>query len=185
MRLFVALPLPTAVQDELGELQEGVAAADWTEPDDLHLTLRFVGDWPAHLLGPLQQALDRLADPAFDLGLRGVGFFPPRGQPHSLWAGVSHEPALLRLQAHVDAVVAGLGGGRDPRQFSPHVTLGRLRHRPGRTVDAGEVASWLAQWSTWSGPAWEVDRVVLYQSGVGSGGGGYVPLHTVWLGSAR
>jgi 2'-5' RNA ligase len=182
MRLFIALPIPDAVADELGVLQEGVAAADWTEPDDLHLTLRFVGDWPEHLLQPLVHALGRLRQPSFTLGLRGVGFFPPRSQPQFLWAGVSQEAELLRLQARVDALVAEVGGGRDPRQFSPHVTLGRLRNRPGKLADTSEVAGWLAQWSSWSGPAWEADRVVLYQSGTTSGGGGYLPLYTFWLG---
>lgn len=180
MRLFVALPLPDQAVDALLPLQEGVAAADWTEPDDLHLTLRFVGEWPASRLDDLRRGLDRLVARDFALGLRAVGCFPPRGAPHALWAGVSDAEPLRQLQRHVDQLVADLGGGHDHRHFAPHITLARLRGAVDARTER-EVASWLQTHSVFAGPVFAANRVVLYQSGLATRGGGYVPLHEVQL----
>lgn len=180
MRLFVALPVPNDVVDALLPLQEGVGAADWTEPDDLHLTLRFLGEWPAARLDELRAGLDRLVAHDFVLGLRGVGCFPPRGAPHALWAGVSDSEPLRQLQRRVDQLVAELGGGHDPRHFAPHITLGRLRGASDKRTER-EVASWLQTHSAFAGPVFAAGRVVLYQSGLAEGGGGYLALHEVAL----
>ena len=141
VRLFIALPVASAVRKALVEAQnvcraDGVRAA-WTPPENLHLTLCFLGDTPGSRLSDYN---DRLDDAAADISpfhyeVRGAGTFGPARAPRVLWAGVPETPeALNRLAATVDARfgVEGADHTRQPRRF--HVTLGRLRGPQGRRI---------------------------------------------------
>lgn len=159
MRLFVALPIAADIEDGLWPLQDGVPGADWTEPDAFHLTLAFIGEVDPSRVGDLSLALDRLHWAPFPLQLRGLGYFPPRGQPKVLWAGVANADAVTALHRQVQHASQAAGFSVEHRAFKPHVTLARLRHAPPHRV-----AEWLGGHVGFGSPVWQVDAFALYQS---------------------
>ncbi len=129
-RLFLGLSLPESVAEGLVRMGGGIPGARWETEDKLHLTLRFLGEMDHGHMRRVQEALGTLAAPTFEVTLRGVGHFPPRGQPRSIWIGVEDNPRLLALKRRVDRIVDRLGVAPDRRKFVPHVTLARLRNSP-------------------------------------------------------
>jgi len=127
---FVALDLPLAVREELMLIASGVPGAYWVDEDQLHLTLRYLGEVDGALLRDFAGALSRLEVEPFTLELQGIGFFPPRGEPDKLWVGVVRSPALEQLRARVDTLATRMGIAPDRRRFTPHVTLARLEGAP-------------------------------------------------------
>ncbi len=109
IRLFVAIDLPESIRDDLAEIMLGVPGARWVEDENLHVTLRFVGEVDGHRFEDIADGLSTLRKPGFQLALSGTGHFPPRGQPNVLWAGVKHDAALLALRGAVDRAVIRAG----------------------------------------------------------------------------
>lgn len=172
IRAFVALDLPPAVKATLADLRAGVPGARWTDPADLHLTLRFVGEVPEDRLEDVHHALDEIRAPAFDLTLEGVGQFGQGARSRLLWAGVAASPALAHLQAKVESAVVRAGEPAETRRFTPHVTLARLDRqahadRLCRFVEANALLR--------AGPV-PVDRFVLFESRPGAGRPHYLAL---------
>jgi len=139
-RLFVALALPDAVKDQLVDLRAPIPGAAWVERDAFHITLRFVGDGiEEEAMIALRDGLGAVRGAPFTLSLRGAGRFPPsdRRPPRVLWIGINAPAALLKLQAAVERAVVAAGFPPEERQFSPHLTLARLKHPDaGAAVDA-------------------------------------------------
>ncbi len=148
MRLFVAIDFPDSVKDQLARLRSEIPTARWVGRDQLHLTLRFIGDGiePARL-EKIKAALAAVQGSAFDLRLHGTGRFPEvsqsgkaarrLGPPRVLWVGVEVPPALAQLQRDIEAAVVALGFPPETKPFSPHITLARLQtDRPLPQVDA-------------------------------------------------
>lgn len=129
-RLFTALDLPDPIQDELDALEAPIEGFRWLEADQRHLTLRFIGEVDRGAYREIAEALTGIEGLPFELTLRGIGHFPPRGAPQTLWAGVEPNPELDRLKQAADRALREAGLDRDPRRFLPHVTLARLRHPP-------------------------------------------------------
>src|SRR3546814_8570820 len=100
IRLFTALSLPDAVRSRLAMLQSGVPGARWIRPENLHVTLRFIGEVDQHVAADLDAELARTVAPGFDLSLDGVGHFGPARKPTSLWAGIGRSEALQRSAEH-------------------------------------------------------------------------------------
>lgn len=116
-----------AAVERLRPLARDVA---WVARDNVHLTLKFLGNVPTARLGAVEHALAVVAasQPAFDLVVEGLGAFPSRTRPRVLWAGVSAGAAeLTALAARLDEALAGLGFARETRPFAAHATLGRVR----------------------------------------------------------
>ncbi|MFN2137450.1 MAG: RNA 2',3'-cyclic phosphodiesterase [Candidatus Promineifilaceae bacterium] len=135
-RAFVAVSLPEEVIGYLGKLIEDLAAqvpprsVRWTQPDKMHLTLRFLGDTKKDLLQELQNALDSVtqARKPFSLQLQGFGCFPNCRRPRVLWAGLGGNlDAAAGLKAAIDEAIVPFGWEREERPFSPHLTLGRVK----------------------------------------------------------
>lgn len=139
IRLFVAITLPEAVRERLAGLAGGIPGARWMDADQMHLTLRFIGDVNGAAFDDSRLALGGVRAPAFDLVLNGAGHFGNRRRVRTVWAGVAANPALVHLNGRVEAALVNAGLAPEPRRFSPHVTLARLRHAP-----AGRVAAFLA-----------------------------------------
>jgi 2'-5' RNA ligase len=133
-RLFVALELPDGVKDRLGELCHGVPGARWVPRDQMHLTLRFIGDVDGGTASDVREALTEVRAPAFLMALHGVGHFPPRGEPHVLWVGVRPSEPLRQVHAAVERAVRRAGIPAEDRKFHAHVTLARLKGTPARRV---------------------------------------------------
>ncbi len=179
IRLFIGLSLPDAISDQLIDLYGPLPGARWVHPDDLHLTLRFLGPTDASLAREVDEALQLVHLPEFSLQILGVGHFPPRGRPHSLWAGTAPSPPLERLQARVEHLVRHAGAPPEKRNFAPHISLARLE----RAAD-GDVAGFLAAHSLLRTEPWTVSEFHLYSSTPGEEGARYAKLETYPLGDA-
>jgi 2'-5' RNA ligase len=156
---FVALDLPLGVREELSLIASGVPGANWVDEDQLHLTLRYLGELDGVVLRDLQSALARIEADRFAMQLRGVGFFPPRGEPNVLWIGVDRCPPLLELRQRVDSIATRIGIKPDRRRFSPHVTLARLRDAP-----ASRLARFAMEQGMFASPVFEPQSFSLYAS---------------------
>lgn len=177
IRLFVALELPEAVRERLAGLGGGVPGARWTEPENLHLTVRFIGEVENGLLPDIDAALGSVSAPAFDLVLDGVGQFGSGSRSRVLWAGVERNDALVHLNQKVESALVRAGLPREERRYSPHVTLARLRDAPQERVGRFIQDRGLFR----AGPV-RVEHFTLFESRPGSGGPVYDPLREYPLG---
>jgi 2'-5' RNA ligase len=169
-RLFVALRPPAAVRDALSATQGGVEGARWQDDDQLHLTLRFLGEVDPRTADELVDRLARVRASEFSLRVAGVGHFERRGRVAALWAAVARDERLAALQCEIEHAARRIGLPPEPRKFVPHVTLARL----GRSgAGAGE---WLARHGDLTAPPWPVSRFLLYESSPSPGGSRYTPL---------
>jgi RNA 2',3'-cyclic 3'-phosphodiesterase len=132
LRLFVAVDLPAPLRPVVAGLCQGIAEARWTRLEQLHITLRFLGDTPETELDERRQRLRRIHRPRFSLATRGLGVFPPasgRKPARVLWLGLDPPEPLRELKQSVDDLL-----GPDPdtaaRGYSPHLTLARFPTRP-------------------------------------------------------
>lgn len=189
-RLFVAVPMPPDAREACRSLIEGVRAGPhghgprWVHLDNLHLTVRFLGDVPPDLVPDVGLAVsDALASaPAFDVVIAGAGVFPEARKPRALWLGIERGAAGLgALAASLDAPLEPLGWAPDTRPYRPHLTVARADATS--VADTLEVAGALreaaARWSV----AFRAEVVVLYRSHLGGGPPRHEPLVEVALGS--
>ncbi|MEA1922334.1 MAG: RNA 2',3'-cyclic phosphodiesterase [Pseudomonadota bacterium] len=130
MRLFIAIDLPEKIKDELALISFGLPQARWVKPEQLHLTLRFIGEVDGALFQELKSGLESVSGSSFSLLLQGLGCFPPRRDPRVLWVGIEESVELMRLRKKVDSFLAKLGIPSEYRKFSPHITLARTPKTP-------------------------------------------------------
>ena len=159
-RLFVAIAMPEEVADALDALYRGFPDGRWTDLDDLHLTLRFIGEVDHSTFYDIGELLTGISLPPFELELKGIGQFPPRGPLRQLWAGVSSSPELDRLRRRVEQCVSEAGVPPERRRFVPHVTLARFRQPPSEP----RLVSYLQRHALFRLPPFPVDRFGLYSS---------------------
>jgi len=170
-RLFVALDPPEPVRRRLAviaaELRRGAPrAADeirWVAPENVHLTLQFLGAVPEERVADVEAALHAAATGARPLALevRGAGGFPNARRPRVLWAGLGGDLApLAALAAEVGRGLAPLGFPPEDRPFSPHLTLGRARDRRGAPGLAGALAAAAQS----AGTPWRATELTLFES---------------------
>jgi RNA 2',3'-cyclic 3'-phosphodiesterase len=136
MRLFVGLELPWPLKERLSTLGCGLPGARWVPAENFHLTLRFIGETPAHRAEELDQALSSLRARGFLLTFAGVGTFHKGGRTTSLWAGVERDPQLDLLQGKIETALQRAGLEPERRRFAPHVTLARLDGVPDSKLAA-------------------------------------------------
>jgi 2'-5' RNA ligase len=168
IRLFVALPLPSTVVQSLLALQSGVPGARWSTREQLHLTLRFIGDVDERDANSVDEALACISAPRFALELKGVGSFGGKN-PRALLAGVAPNDALIHLQRKIESAVQRLGFPAEERKYTPHVTLARLRAAP-----AGRVMDYLADHALYASGPFEVREFALFSSRLTPNGSIYV-----------
>jgi 2'-5' RNA ligase len=169
-RLFLGLDLPDDIDIDLQMLGGGIQDARWQTVEQLHLTLEFLDDVDGGEMRDLIDALDDELDAlAFDLQLRGVGVFPPRKLPRTLWVGVAEPEPVRRLHRRCARIIDELGLDRDHRKYTPHVTLARF----GPRVAVGEVGEWIRDHALYSSRTFRVDHVHVYSSVVGQRGSKY------------
>ncbi len=131
-RLFIAIELPAEAQMALRNVQRALPklpAVRWTNPANIHLTLQFLGDYPAARVETLLNALRSAeSNPPFELTLATIGAFPNLKRPRIIWAGVTGDTAALTaLHRAVVSATAALGFAAEKRPFKPHLTLGRVK----------------------------------------------------------
>ena len=126
-RLFVALNLPESVKKSLEPLAKGLGDARWTLPEQQHLTLRFIGEVDNGAMRDVIEALAMVPARPFQLTLKGLGHFPPRGEPRVLWVGVEKNAELAALKRRIDRALRETAVPPETRKFAPHVTIARIR----------------------------------------------------------
>ncbi len=159
LRLFAAIAVPWDIAQGLAEHQTGLNGARWRTDEQLHITLRFIGDTAENRAADLDAELSAIAIAPFDLELTGVGHFGEAVDIHAIWAGVAENAALTRLQKRCESAARRAGIEDDTRLYRPHVTLAYLR-RP----DPGAVMDWEAANNLLHSPRFEVKRFGLYSS---------------------
>lgn len=168
-RLFIAIDPPQAIRDQLTSLCCGLPDARWVPPEQLHLTLCFIGEVSGTAFLDIREALAEIAAAPFALRVQGVGFFPPRGQPRVVWAGVERSESLLVLQRKVTTRLFHLGVEPENRKFSPHITLARLQQ-----TSATKVGKYLELHGLVSSEPFVVDHFLLYSSILGRKGASHI-----------
>jgi len=136
MRLFVGLALPQSLKDRLAPLMAGLPGARWVPPENLHLTLRFVGEVDEREAALLDEALVTIERAPFELQVAGCGIFAQRRGPEAVWIGVASTPPLVDLQAAVERAAVRAGLAPEEKRFRPHITLARLKDVPPPRLQA-------------------------------------------------
>jgi RNA 2',3'-cyclic 3'-phosphodiesterase len=138
LRLFFAVTISKRLRETIGHFQDQCRAADvdvkWVEIDNIHSTLKFLGDTPADKLAELFGAAEFIAQSIspFDMFLDGFGAFPDLRKPRILWTGITRgKERLAHLHLSLDERLESLGFARESRSFSPHLTIGRVRSPRG------------------------------------------------------
>ncbi|MGE0844734.1 MAG: RNA 2',3'-cyclic phosphodiesterase [Flavobacteriaceae bacterium] len=167
-RLFTGIEIPEATRRAISQLRAGVPGARWIDPENYHLTLRFVGDVDRRMAQEIAEALDRVERPAFDISFGSVGAFGGN-RPHALWAGVRASPELMDLQAEQERLMQRIGLPAEGRKYQPHVTIARLR---GASLP--DVARYLDTYGDFRAEPLTVGRFVLFSARQFEGGGPYL-----------
>lgn len=158
MRLFVAIRPPRVMCERLIAAMGGIGGARWQSDDQLHLTLRFIGEVDRRQAEDIDAALGAIRHPSFEIALSGVGVFDQRGRPDTVWAGVAPQEPLAALHRKVDQALVRAGLGPERRAYVPHITLARLN----RT--AGPIGGFLEQAGDLASPPFRVERFALFES---------------------
>ena len=167
-RLFTGLEIPRHVADSLSMMRGGLQGARWIDPENYHLTLRFIGDIDDALARDIAGLLGRVQRRPFELRLDGLTSFGGR-KPRAVVASVTAVAPLLELQAEQERLLQRLGLEPEGRKYIPHVTLARLRE-----TSSWQVADYLSARGHFRSAAFEVSRFVLFSSRSSVGGGPYV-----------
>jgi len=184
MRVFIAIGLSREAREELRALQSSLkkAGADvkWADPENIHLTLRFLGDCGRQSIPSVKSALSDAVSVfgQFYIGLEGIGAFPGLSSPEVIWAGVgegARESGVLRDS--ISSRLAELGIPDEERKFSPHITVGRVRS--GRNI--GLLTKAIGDLRFRASTKTLVDRISLLNSRLSPEGPIYTPLAEVML----
>lgn len=168
IRLFVALELPEELRARIALLQTGLPGARWVPPENLHLSLRFLGQIPEPTAEEVAAALARVRAAPFDLVVSGAGHFETGRRVRAVWLGVEKSPALSDLQERVEAAATRAGLPPEGRKFIPHITLARLENgRPNA------VHRWLSGTTLFKAYPFRIEEFVLFSSHLGRGGSVY------------
>jgi 2'-5' RNA ligase len=188
LRTFIAIDLPKSIQDsiekEVARLQKLLSSEiiRWTPLQNIHITLKFLGDTPTMHIDFLKQMLTRLCDShsAFDLQLSTLGSFPNAKLPRILWLGLHAPTGLASLQRDIENESARLGYEKEARAFSPHLTIGRV-HQNIHPNDLQKIASILSTFQLGKIGSARVDSVHHYQSDLHTDGSVYTKLFSAKL----
>lgn len=127
IRTFIAVPVPQTIRYILHSMGRGLPGARPVPEEQIHLTLRFIGEVEGGLFYDIKESLSDIRHPAFTMGIKGVGHFPPRGKPRVIWAGVTAQEKLLALRNSVEKQLSSCGIPPENRKFTAHITLARLK----------------------------------------------------------
>jgi len=167
-RLFTALEIPRHIAESLARLRGGVTGGRWIDVENYHITLRFIGDVDEGFAHEIGMSLGMVRRPSFPVTLGGLDVFGG-DKPRAIVVRARPEPALMELQADMERLLRRLGAPPEPRKFTPHVTLARLRG-----ASASGVAAYLGARGYFPSLRFEATRFVLYSSRDSVGGGPYL-----------
>lgn len=175
-RLFVAIRPPAPIRRQLIDVMGGVSGARWQSDEQLHLTLRFIGEVDRHRAEDVHAALGAVHHPRFPVRVEGLGTFDRRGVPEVIWAGVQPPGPLHALHKKVDQACARVGIPPDSRAFHPHITLARMKR------GAGPVGNLVTGSGGFVTPMFEVTHFGLFESQLTPEGAVYTQVERYPLG---
>jgi 2'-5' RNA ligase len=192
IRAFVAIELPGEIKSDLAQLLDRIKpgqerAVKWVDPDSIHLTLKFLGNIPAEKVPDIARAIGEASAEAkpFTLELQGLGAFPNLRSPRVVWVGVRGDVGLIvHLQKRIDQALIHLGFHAEHREFSPHLTLGRVRDK-ATNQERRSLGESMGSIKLESSPPFLVDEVCLMRSTLTSAGAIYNRLASVRVYSNR
>ena len=167
-RLFTGLEIPPDVGQSLAMLRGGLPGARWADPENYHLTLRFIGDVDDVVAHEIASMLGKVRREPFELRLEGLSAFGGR-KPRAVVASVVPAQQVVELQAEHERLLQRAGLEPERRKYTPHVTLARLRETSSRNV-----ADYLSMRAAFRSMKFAVSRFVLFSSRASVGGGPYV-----------
>ena len=165
-RLFIAIDLPEIVSEHCANICFGVQGAKWVPKDQMHFTIRFIGEVDHAGYHAVSGGLSDVIASRFTIAMKGVGYFPPRNKPKVLWAGLEKNEALMNLRRSIEGALQQAGIEPEERKFAAHVTLARLS--PNTPVRA--IADFLSANGLFSEQSIPVDEFHLYSSVLTSDG---------------
>ena len=176
MRLFTGIDLSEEVREKLERLLINLRPAahlKWSPVYNLHLTLKFIGEWPEAKLPQLAEGLRSIPPrPPIEAEVKGLGWYPNQSHPRVFWAGVQAGEPLLELVREIEGALAPLGIAKEDREFSAHLTLARIKD----PVPLQPLRNAIAQLETSEFGVFLADRFFLYRSQPGSAGSIYTKL---------
>ena len=159
IRLFVGLPIDSGPRRTLSLLGGSLPGARPVPEDQIHLTLRFIGEVSGDHFKGIKAALTGLNSQPLSLTISGTGHFPPRGIPRVIWAGVQPAGDIIILRNRVNQLLRGCGVEPEHRKFHPHITIARLKN-----TSPSRIAGFLASNALLRSPPFTIDRVELLSS---------------------
>ena len=183
MRSFIAIELPGEVKSALSDLQrefkECGADVRWVKPDNIHLTLKFLGDIHEDTIGAVQKIMEGACKgySSFHLELHGAGTFPHMKSPRVVWAGLQDTDILDRLQNDIEGGLSTAGFKKEARRFVPHLTLGRFRSMQKRT----QLLEKIGKYEEKQICSFAVNSVVLMKSALNPTGAQYTKMKEIFL----
>ena len=170
IRLFIAIDMPETIRYEIQGMGRSIPNARPVPDEQLHLTLKFIGEVENSRLHYIHEALNEIRQLPFSLRLQGMGTFPPRGTPRVLWTGATPMENSVILRNSIERALGDIGIPRGKKKYIPHVTLARLRNSPIR-----QLQQFLAGNAFFQTADFSVDGFILYSSRLTSKGA----IHTV------
>jgi 2'-5' RNA ligase len=165
IRLFVAIEIPGELRRRMAAICQGVDRARWVPEENIHLTLRFIGEVREDVMEDIVAELSAIGGDPFEVAVVGAGHFESGRRIRTLWLGVERQPALLSLRERVDAALARAGLPPEGRKFKPHITLGRMNDGSPE-----EVRGWLQANTLFRSMPFTVGQFVLFSSFQGRNG---------------
>lgn len=159
IRLFAGIEFPEHIKDQLYSLRGGVPGATWTEKDNLHITLRFIGNVDEHDANDLHDGFMQIQAPAFNLQMTQVGFFATGSQMRHLWTGVNYYQPLDFLHDKIESVINRYKLGSDKHKFHAHSRLAKLH---GTTPE--DVQKFIEYHNLFRSDEFYVDHFTLFSS---------------------
>lgn len=164
-RLFVAIDIPAGLKEHLVSICHGLPDTRWVPPEQIHLTIRFIGEVEGSLYNQIAASLAGVRSEPPLLKIKGIGHFPPRRKPRVLWVGLEHNDLLLRLRNKIESTLVSNGLAPEGRKFSPHITIARCKNPPLKRV-----ADFMAAHSLFELPPFPAEEFHLYSSLLSSSG---------------
>ncbi|NGP88346.1 RNA 2',3'-cyclic phosphodiesterase [Fodinibius halophilus] len=178
MRLFIAIPIPETVKQRLAELQQSMEGVRWQSKEQIHLTLKFLGETEPDRVEQLKERLSEVRHPVFSLIIKGLGFFSRGSKPRVLWAGIVNNDRLDGLHNKIEKICTSMGFKAEVRPFKPHITLARLKG-----ISKRKVTSFIDQHKQFQLPKVQIHEFALYESKLDSEGAVHHRLKTIKLGN--
>lgn len=183
IRTFIAIEIPASIQKQIALLQNRLKSMgdgiSWVKTDNIHLTLKFLGDVSLELMQQVIEATKKagVAIKPFDLEIKGTGFFPDSKRPRVLWVGCEENSGnLLKIHQNLDTFLSVLGFEKELRKFSPHLTIGRVKDQR----KLGEIPHLLPQIS-FKTEKFIVSEIIVMKSQLHPAGSIYTPLVKIKL----